>query len=113
MASDDRRASHHSTAPHDPKDRDGYVLDFDEDFDAPTLGRSRWLPHYLPQWSSRSASEARYELTGSYLGLRIDEDQEPSGTRKPTGPSACRHCRRVAGRGLRAVVTARTGSTLG
>jgi hypothetical protein len=77
MVSDDRRASHRPTAPHDPKDLDGYVLDFGEDFDAPTLDRSRWLPHYLPQWSSRSASEARYELTGSSLRLRIDEDQEP------------------------------------
>jgi hypothetical protein len=73
FAPDPGHASHRLTTPHHPKDRDGDVLDFD----APTLDRSRWLPHYLPQWSSRSAFEARYELTGSSLRLRIDEDQEP------------------------------------
>lgn len=63
--------------PRPTPDRPGSVLEFDEDFAAPTLDRSRWLPHYLPHWSSRSASEARYELAGSSLLLRIDEDQQP------------------------------------
>jgi hypothetical protein len=58
-------------------DRSAYVLDFDESFAAPNLDRSRWLPHYLPQWSTRAQSAARYEIRDATLRLRIDEDQPP------------------------------------
>ncbi len=56
--------------------RDGYVLELDEDFGRPDLDHRRWLPCYLPHWSSRSASRARYEVGGG-LRLRIDPDQTP------------------------------------
>ena len=55
-------------------DRTGYTLDFDDRFE--TLDESRWLPFYLPQWSSRAATATRYEV-GDGLTLRIDEDQQP------------------------------------
>jgi hypothetical protein len=55
----------------------GYELEFDESFDGPELDRSRWLPYYLPQWSSRDASAARYRIDDGMLRLRIDEDQKP------------------------------------
>jgi hypothetical protein len=55
----------------------GHVLEFDEDFTGATLDRSRWIPHYLPQWSSRAASAARHRLTGGRLSLRIEADQRP------------------------------------
>jgi hypothetical protein len=58
-------------------DRSGYRLEFEDDFDAPSLDRTRWLPYYLPQWSSRVASAARYNIGDSLLRLRIDRDQEP------------------------------------
>jgi hypothetical protein len=58
-------------------DRSGYQLEFNDDFDGSTLDRTRWLPHYLPQWSSRAASAARYGLSDSLLRLRIDWDQPP------------------------------------
>lgn len=58
-------------------EKPGYVLEFDEDFDAPVLDRRRWLPHYLPQWSSRDASAARYAIGDGALTLRIDRDQQP------------------------------------
>jgi hypothetical protein len=58
-------------------DRTGYELDFEDDFDSSTLDPRRWVPNYLPQWSSRAASAARYELSGSLLRLRIDADQPP------------------------------------
>ena len=56
---------------------EGYVLDVEDDFEGEDLDRSLWLPHYLPQWSSREASAARYELSGDALHLLIEEDQEP------------------------------------
>jgi hypothetical protein len=58
-------------------DRTGYLLEFEDDFDQPTLDLTRWIPHYLPQWSSRGASAARYDIADSLLRLRIDHDQPP------------------------------------
>jgi hypothetical protein len=54
-----------------------YELDFEDTFDGDRLDESHWLPHYLPQWSSRAASAARYSLAGGVLRLRIDADQQP------------------------------------
>lgn len=51
------------------------MLDVEDGFDA--LDRNRWLPYYLPQWSSREASAARYELADGCLHLLIEADQEP------------------------------------
>ena len=53
------------------------MLDFEDRFERSSLDRSRWLPYYLPHWSSRSASAARYELEGGRLHLLIEQDQEP------------------------------------
>ena len=58
-------------------DRTGYQLEFDDDFVGSSLDRTRWLPHYLPQWSSRAASAARYAVGDGLLRLRIDRDQQP------------------------------------
>ena len=56
-------------------DRTGYELEFEDDFDGPSLDLTRWIPYYLPHWSSRTASAARYEIADSLLRLRIDHDQ--------------------------------------
>lgn len=48
---------------------------FHEPFDGARLDDSRWLPHYLPQWSSRAESAATYELVDSELRLSIPTDQ--------------------------------------
>jgi hypothetical protein len=58
-------------------DRSGYELEFDEPFAGTSLDRSRWLPWYLPHWSSRAATEARYVIGEGVLRLRIDEDTPP------------------------------------
>jgi hypothetical protein len=42
-------------------------------FDA--LDTDVWLPHYLPQWSSRAESAATYEIAGSELRLTIPPGQ--------------------------------------
>ena len=52
-------------------------LEFEDDFDAATLDHRRWIAHYLPQWSTRAQSAARYSIGDSCLRLRIDADQEP------------------------------------
>jgi len=64
-------------APDTPVDRPGWVLEFDERFDGPDLDRGRWIPHYLPHWSSRDRSAARYRLGDGALRLRIEADQPP------------------------------------
>lgn len=48
---------------------------FREAFNGADLDTSRWLPHYLPQWSSRAESAATYELVDSDLRLSIPLDQ--------------------------------------
>jgi hypothetical protein len=60
-----------------PLDRSDYELEFDEAFAGTSLDRSRWLPWYLPHWSSRAATEARYVIGDDMLRLRIDEDTPP------------------------------------
>jgi hypothetical protein len=55
----------------------GYELEFEDTFSGWTLDPSRWLPYYLPQWSSRTAAAARYAVGGGVLRLRIDADQSP------------------------------------
>ena len=57
--------------------RDGDTPEFDEEFAEPDLAPERWLPHYLPHWSSRAAARARYGIADSALTLRIDPDQAP------------------------------------
>jgi hypothetical protein len=54
-----------------------YELEFADDFDGSELDRSRWVPYYLPQWSSRRSAAARYALRDGCLRLRIDADQGP------------------------------------
>jgi hypothetical protein len=54
-----------------------YELEFEDHFDDETLDLGRWVPYYLPQWSSRARSAARYSISDSCLRLRIDADQEP------------------------------------
>jgi Glycosyl hydrolases family 16 len=54
-----------------------YELVFDERFEGDTLDLTRWLPYYLPHWSSRELSAARYEIGDGELRLLIEEDQAP------------------------------------
>jgi Glycosyl hydrolases family 16 len=56
-------------------DRTGYELTFDENFVAPALNPARWVPHYLPHWTTPERSAARFALRRGLLGLRIDADQ--------------------------------------
>lgn len=48
----------------------------EERFDGAELDQGRWWPHYLPHWSSRESTAARWR-TGNGLELRIDPDTPP------------------------------------
>ena len=56
-------------------DRGEYVLEFEETFASDELSAARWVPHYLPHWTTPERSAARYTRTGAGLRLRIDDDQ--------------------------------------
>ena len=46
-------------------------MGFSDHFDGPDLDTDVWVPHYLPQWSSRAASAATYTVADSELRLTI------------------------------------------
>jgi Glycosyl hydrolases family 16 len=58
-------------------DRSEYVLEFDDTFEEPDLDSTKWIPSYLPQWSTTERAQARYHLNSGMLALMIDEDQPP------------------------------------
>jgi hypothetical protein len=57
--------------------KDGYVLEFEDGFENDRLDATRWVAHYLPQWTTRAASAARYQIDDGLLRLLIEEDQPP------------------------------------
>ena len=63
--------------PPNPSSKRGYTLEFNDDFSGHQLDTAKWLPYYLPQWSSRQLAAARYSLRGSCLPLHIEADQNP------------------------------------
>ncbi|HSC91847.1 MAG TPA: glycoside hydrolase family 16 protein [Gaiellaceae bacterium] len=54
-----------------------YELEFEDTFEGDALDQRRWLPYYLPHWSSRERAAARYEVGGGVLRLLIEEGQQP------------------------------------
>lgn len=63
--------------PSNPVGKPAYQLEFHDEFDADTLDYDKWIPYYLPQWSSREQSAPRYALGDGTLALRIEADQKP------------------------------------
>jgi hypothetical protein len=57
--------------------KSGFELEFEDTFDGDSLDEARWIPHYLPQWSTRERSTARYKVGDGSLKLLIEADQEP------------------------------------
>jgi len=54
----------------------GFELVFDSGFDVDGE-LPGWIPYYLPHWSSRERTAARWSVADSLLTLRIDVDQPP------------------------------------
>jgi hypothetical protein len=63
--------------PPNPAEKPGYRLEFVDNFEDENLDTSKWLPYYLPQWSSRELAAARYAMKGAMLRLLIEEVQPP------------------------------------
>lgn len=63
--------------PPNPMARPGKQLDFHDEFEGDTLRADKWIPYYLPQWSSRERSKPRYSLGNGMLSLRIEAEQQP------------------------------------
>lgn len=63
--------------PANPLEKAGYRLDFHDEFDGSTLDTTKWLPYYLPHWSSRSRTAPHYVMADSCLTLQIVKDQAP------------------------------------
>lgn len=57
--------------------KEGYRLEFADEFNGEDLDPARWLAAHLPQWSSRSQAAARYRVGDGQLVLQIVEDQGP------------------------------------
>ncbi|WP_068775041.1 glycoside hydrolase family 16 protein [Paenibacillus sp. FJAT-26967] len=61
--------------PANPTTKSGYTLDFQEEFNSATLDTQKWLPYYLPHWTSdRTKAAARYTIENGNLVERIDAD---------------------------------------
>jgi hypothetical protein len=52
-------------------------LEFTDGFELGVLDPARWLPAYLPQWSSRERAAPRYAFEDGRLVLQIGADQQP------------------------------------
>jgi len=63
--------------PANPSQKKGYVLEFQDEFDGPTLDTGKWFPYYLPHWSSRARSSPNYVFKDGNLVLQITRDQQP------------------------------------
>src|SRR5918996_1109658 len=58
-------------------EKPGYTLEFSDEFDGPSIDINKWLPFYLPHWSSRAQSAPKYYFEDGNLVLQITKDQEP------------------------------------
>lgn len=63
--------------PANPIDKTGYQLEWNDEFEGLELDTRKWLPYYLPQWSSKERSAPRYTFRDGYFVLQITEDQQP------------------------------------
>lgn len=60
-----------------PIEKAGYVLDFQDEFDSSEIDPQKWVPYYLPQWSSRAQATHNYTFGDGNLILEIKQDQPP------------------------------------
>lgn len=63
--------------PPNPLEKAGYRLEFQDEFDGPTLDTNKWVPYYLPHWSSRERTAPHYTFENGCLVLQITKDQQP------------------------------------
>jgi len=52
-------------------------LVFSDDFDRGHIDGAKWLPQYLPHWTSPELAKPHYHFEDGHLVLQIDPDQKP------------------------------------
>lgn len=75
LATDDNPTAHRPPISNRGASPYGRKVTFSEDFAGSDLDRTRWLPSYLPVWSSTAASAATYTVHNGRLTLRIPPEQ--------------------------------------
>ncbi|MEZ9566108.1 RICIN domain-containing protein [Vibrio artabrorum] len=71
-------ASQAADFPPNPLEKNGYTLDFSEEFDSTALDRTKWIDTYLPTWAYLDGrAKARYEISNGTLKQRVEQDQVP------------------------------------
>ena len=69
-----------------------YELEFEDTFDAAELDGRRWVPHRLPQWSSRERSAARYEVgRHTFATLMLEQGENSKVVQEALGHSRIAH----------------------
>ena len=64
--------------PPNPLEKEGYFLDFADEFDGNTLDSSKWISYYLPHWCQNvNTAKANYRFEDGCLVEYIDKDQKP------------------------------------
>lgn len=63
--------------PSNPLEKAGYWLEFHDEFDETQLDTRKWLPFYLPHWSSRAQTAPHYTIKDGCLVLQIVQNQPP------------------------------------
>jgi hypothetical protein len=63
--------------PPNPIEKPNYYLDFGDEFSGAEIDTHKWIPYYLPHWSSKNMSKAEYDLKEGKLLLMIIEQQAP------------------------------------
>lgn len=56
----------------------GYTLDFHDEFNGPTLDKTKWTDYYLPHWTANPAqAKANYRFANGKLVEYITKNQQP------------------------------------
>ena len=64
--------------PPNPLEKEGYTLDFADEFDGDSLDMSKWTDSYLPHWcEDENTAKGNYRFEDGCLVEYITEDQQP------------------------------------
>lgn len=67
-----------SDFPANSVEKDGYYLDFSDEFNGTELDKSKWTDYYLPNWAEdQESAKANYRLEDGALVEYITENQKP------------------------------------
>lgn len=63
--------------PPNPIDKQGYILTFQDEFNGPEIDTTKWIPYYMPHWSSRLQAAPSHIFENGSLILQITKEQTP------------------------------------